>query len=183
MKSNSNNQKLVKGMPTGKILQESDGAYQLEDGLWYEDPNIYVEGICPRCGKSGGLTYYIGRDHWCACKACKVRWFTGSNIFSGWRYMTDDDYEEHYELLKDFEDAECIYMASPLYDKQKRLGANGKELFASYAVEMEQINKRKQARLQAIEEVDDVRQRSSYAHIAAVTHLHVNAMSMLSGQL
>ena len=62
-------------------------------------------GGCPKCGRSDGL-YNVGRANWFVCHTHKVRWTVGSNILSSWRYETEDEQRERWELVADYEDIE-----------------------------------------------------------------------------
>jgi len=44
-------------------------------------------GVCPTCHKNDGCIN-IGQGHWMYCKAHKVMWYIGSNLFSAWREET-----------------------------------------------------------------------------------------------
>jgi hypothetical protein len=46
-------------------------------------------GGCPKCGKNDGC-FNIYSDHWYYCSTHRVRWTVGSNLFSGWKYETDE---------------------------------------------------------------------------------------------
>jgi len=62
-------------------------------------------GGCPKCGGSDGL-YNVGRANWFVCHTHKVRWTVGSNILSSWRYETEDEQRERWEVVADYEDIE-----------------------------------------------------------------------------
>jgi hypothetical protein len=41
-------------------------------------------GRCPRCGADPVLMN-VGRVHFMVCRPCRVAWYVGDNLFSGWR--------------------------------------------------------------------------------------------------
>ena len=110
--------------------------YQDSDGLYYPGEEDDYAGVCPLCGdqksdERSGTFYNIGPDHWAACFICKVRWCIGSNLWSGWRWMDEAEFKENYELLDDFQDADDIYKASPLYEEKQRQSREYEEEYNS----------------------------------------------------
>ena len=62
-------------------------------------------GMCPLCFKEGvGLN--VGREHWLVCDEHRVKWFVGSNLFSGWRDESEDTHRENAETLRDHREVE-----------------------------------------------------------------------------
>src|SRR5215216_6505131 len=55
-------------------------------------------GVCPECEKSDGYIN-VGRGHWFFCKAHKVKWCVGSNLFSGWREETEEEQRRAYDEI------------------------------------------------------------------------------------
>jgi hypothetical protein len=55
-------------------------------------------GGCPQCGKNDGYTN-VGRSHWFLCKEHKTMWCAGSNLFSSWRYETEEEQERAYNEI------------------------------------------------------------------------------------
>jgi hypothetical protein len=55
-------------------------------------------GGCPECGDNDGFIN-VGRSHWMICKAHKVKWCVGSNLFSSWRGQTEDEQRKVYDDL------------------------------------------------------------------------------------
>jgi hypothetical protein len=49
------------------------------------------ESHCPRCGKASPYLN-VGRDHWCRCDDCLVRWNVGANLFSSWHGETEEQW-------------------------------------------------------------------------------------------
>jgi hypothetical protein len=62
-------------------------------------------GGCPRCGGSDG-PLGLNKDHWFVCHEHRVRWFVGSNLFSGWRDKTEDERRAEWCEIEDYEDIE-----------------------------------------------------------------------------
>ena len=108
-------------------MKQPKETYQDTDGLYYPGEDDFM-GVCPLCGgtkaeKGYGIIYQVGPDHWRACFNCNVRWCFGSNIFTGWKYVDDDDGEGDIatiKLLENLQDADDIYEASPLYEEKER---------------------------------------------------------------
>ncbi|MBX5268627.1 hypothetical protein HJB99_08055 [Rhizobium sp. NLR17b] len=46
----------------------------------------------------------VDKTHWTVCHTHKVRWSIGSNLFSGWRNKTEEDWERNSKLLSAYED-------------------------------------------------------------------------------
>ena len=66
-------------------------------------------GACPECLKTDGC-YHVGRAEWFVCHEHKVKWFAGSNLFSAWRDMTDEQFEANAEMLTGYRDIEPIHL-------------------------------------------------------------------------
>ena len=45
----------------------------------------------------------VGKNQVMYCQECKICWLIGRNLFSSWRYETEEDWERNYEMIKDFE--------------------------------------------------------------------------------
>ncbi|MGO6706004.1 hypothetical protein [Rhizobium leguminosarum] len=60
-------------------------------------------GLCPICHRNDGMLN-VGKTHWTVCHTHKVRWSIGTNLFSGWRYETEEDWERNSKLLSAYED-------------------------------------------------------------------------------
>ena len=70
-----------------------------------ELPEPGVFGDCPKCGKNDGYLN-VGREHWFVCGKHRVKWFVGTNLFSSWRYETEQDWERSYALLAGYREIE-----------------------------------------------------------------------------
>jgi hypothetical protein len=55
-------------------------------------------GLCPHCHQQDGWLN-IGRSHWIYCKAHRVTWCIGSNLFSSWRQQTEEEQRQIYDDL------------------------------------------------------------------------------------
>jgi hypothetical protein len=53
-------------------------------------------GTCPHCHDYDGWIN-IGRGHWFFCDEHKVRWCVGSNLFSQWRFQTEQEQRAIYD--------------------------------------------------------------------------------------
>jgi hypothetical protein len=53
-------------------------------------------GLCPHCHNNDGYLN-VGRGHWFVCHEHKVKWLVGSNLFSSWRYQTEDEQRAIYD--------------------------------------------------------------------------------------
>jgi hypothetical protein len=64
-------------------------------------------GVCPTCHKSNGGVN-VGRYHYGYCKTHKTRWGIGENLFSDWKYETEEEQRQIYDALEfdSFEDVE-----------------------------------------------------------------------------
>jgi hypothetical protein len=65
-------------------------------------------GGCPECGGDDGYLNYR-RNHYFICKAHKTSWHIGSNLFSDWRYETEDDWKRNAELLDGFREVMPVH--------------------------------------------------------------------------
>ena len=63
------------------------------------------DGDCPRCG-GGWVCLNVGRNHWAICERDQVCWSLGSNLFSSWRYETEDLWHRNAETLERCEQVE-----------------------------------------------------------------------------
>ncbi len=62
----------------------------------HSDENDGVFGLCPICHKTDGY-HNVGRSHWFRCDTHRVKWCYGSNIFSSWRFETEQEQREKYD--------------------------------------------------------------------------------------
>jgi hypothetical protein len=64
-------------------------------------------GVCPICQRQNGMLN-DGPDHWFVCNTHKTKWRVGSNLFSGWQHLTDEqlfgqrDKLTRYRAVKEF---------------------------------------------------------------------------------
>lgn len=62
-------------------------------------------GVCPICkGQDGFMN--LGREHWFVCMEHKTKWCAGSNLFSSWRYESEEIWEENARILEDYQEVE-----------------------------------------------------------------------------
>ena len=62
-------------------------------------------GICPEC-KEPGITRNISRNHFGCCDAHRLYWYIGSNLFSCWRYETEEHWAANHDLLSGYREVE-----------------------------------------------------------------------------
>jgi hypothetical protein len=55
-------------------------------------------GVCPVCHLSPQWLN-IGAGHWCYCPQHRLRWFVGANLFSPWKYETEEEQKTKYDAL------------------------------------------------------------------------------------
>ena len=60
-------------------------------------------GVCPLCRRTDGFLN-VGRDHWFVCHAHRVKWFVGSNLFSGWRDEGELSWRRNQHQLATYQD-------------------------------------------------------------------------------
>ena len=48
-------------------------------------------GNCPQCHKTHGC-YSVESDHWYVCHTHRTKWCIGSNLFSCWKDMSEQDF-------------------------------------------------------------------------------------------
>jgi hypothetical protein len=64
-------------------------------------------GDCPHCLKSNGILN-VGRNHFGVCDEHKVFWWIGSNVFSGWKDETEEEWQRNEEKLSGFTRVEPV---------------------------------------------------------------------------
>jgi hypothetical protein len=55
-------------------------------------------GGCPQCGDNDGFIN-VGSSHWMLCKAHKVKWFVGANLFDSWKHQNEAEQRKAYDDL------------------------------------------------------------------------------------
>lgn len=73
----------------------------------FELPDVYYFGGCPECTLNNGHLN-VGRTHWMVCHKHRVRWCIGSNLFSVWRYESEEDWERNARLLDRYKEVEPL---------------------------------------------------------------------------
>jgi hypothetical protein len=54
---------------------------------------------CPQCGNDPFLMN-VGKNHYMVCRSCRVRWFLGQNLFSGWLHESKAVWRANRKFLK-----------------------------------------------------------------------------------
>jgi hypothetical protein len=87
-------------------------------------------GTCPHCHDCGGYIN-VGRSHWFFCDEHKVRWLIGSNLFSCWRYQTEEEQRAIYDAMRfgGYQNVEPYF--PPLTDAERDEVAKLERLFAA----------------------------------------------------
>ena len=76
-------------------------------------------GGCPECGTNDGFLFH-GRDNWFVCDTHQTKWLIGSNLFSGYLHMTDQELAWQRDRLAGYREVEQIYV-----DRHILLNADG----------------------------------------------------------
>jgi hypothetical protein len=64
-------------------------------------------GGCPKCG-GGNRWLNVGPTHWICCEEHKLKWSPGSNLFSGWREESDEEWRRNDAELAHFREVEPL---------------------------------------------------------------------------
>jgi hypothetical protein len=73
-------------------------------------------GGCPACHKTDGFLS-VGPGQWFVCHRHRVKWFVGSNLFSGWKEQDEQHRLANYYKLAGYRDVEPWFSD----DAQERL--------------------------------------------------------------
>jgi hypothetical protein len=85
-------------------------------------------GECPACHRNDGCRS-IGPDHWYFCDTHRAKWCVGSNLFSGWKHMTEEEWLENGEYLADYREVKpSIWMSPAQALLDTRVGLNDPDL-------------------------------------------------------
>ena len=76
-------------------------------------------GLCPACGQAGEYKS-IGPDHWYFFARHGLKWFVGSNLFSGWRDLTEDEWESNSNFLSRFRETDPYYPEPTSFERTLR---------------------------------------------------------------
>ena len=72
-------------------------------------------GVCPECRRTDGYLN-VGRGHWFYCREHRTLWYVGSNMFSSWRYQSEDEQRAIYAQVfgdgGEWRDVEPVYTTS-----------------------------------------------------------------------
>lgn len=74
-------------------------------------------GGCPVCGSNASYLN-VGPEHWMYCEAHKVKWFAGSNLFSGWQQETEEDWQASRKILAGAREVKPRYAALAIDEKR-----------------------------------------------------------------
>jgi hypothetical protein len=71
-------------------------------------------GLCPVCHRTDGYAN-AGQAHRFYCKEHKTSWLAGSDLFSCWRYETEEQQRKIWDEigLNEFDDVEPYYPPTP----------------------------------------------------------------------
>lgn len=72
------------------------------------DANIECFGGCPYCGGYDRILN-IERVHWMMCRTHQVKWDIGSNLFSGWRGETEEQWIRNTYELAGYREVESVF--------------------------------------------------------------------------
>ena len=72
-----------------------------------DDPSEW--GGCPKCHRNDGYLNTNRRDHFFICHRHKVKWCIGSNLFSAWRDMSDQELTLQHMKLAGYREVEPWY--------------------------------------------------------------------------
>lgn len=64
-------------------------------------------GGCPACAGNDGFLN-VERNHFMVCHAHRVRWWIGSNLFSGWRDEDPEGWKTNAALLATYRAVEPL---------------------------------------------------------------------------
>jgi len=72
-------------------------------------------GLCPYCGKTDGC-HSVGPDHWYVCHEHKTKWWIGSNLFSTWRHLTEEEQRRDRRIFDEYRTVAPIMCGDELRD-------------------------------------------------------------------
>jgi len=58
-------------------------------------------GACPICHRCDGYVN-VGSEHWCVCHEHKTKWLVGDNLFSSWRFESQEQHEKNWVRLRSY---------------------------------------------------------------------------------
>lgn len=58
-----------------------------------------VFGFCPDCHCEPEAYVNIGKEQWMYCPDCKTTWCWGYNLFTSWRFETEEEQREKSAFL------------------------------------------------------------------------------------
>ena len=99
---------------------EGEPEFEVPEPAASSEQPLHHFGCCPQCHQEGRIVH-IWRDQWCLCEDHMLAWRIGSNLFSGWRSLTQEQHEANRALIKRCERIEpplctCSSERSPAED-------------------------------------------------------------------
>ena len=67
----------------------------------FPEPEDYWES-CPKCHRYD-VFLNVRKENWVVCHRHKTKWCIGYNLFSGWLYQTEKDWERNRALLATYQ--------------------------------------------------------------------------------
>lgn len=85
---------------------------ELCDACWDAGWRSTVFGECPICHGNDGCRS-IGADHWYFCDTHRTKWCIGSNLFSGWKSQTEEEFRQNAAHLVGYRAVKPSLLTSP----------------------------------------------------------------------
>jgi len=64
-------------------------------------------GGCPKCRKNDGC-FSVGPEHWYVCHKHKTKWHVGSNLFSSWKELSNEQHALNDMRLMSYKEVEPL---------------------------------------------------------------------------
>ncbi len=80
-------------------------------------------GGCPECHNLDHRLN-VHKEHWMVCHAHKKRWRVGWNLFSDWRYESEEVWRENAERIGDYEEVEPWHPRASVQVARREDGQN-----------------------------------------------------------
>jgi len=75
-------------------------------------------GNCPECHKTHGC-YSVGPDHWQVCHIHRTKWLIGSNLFSCWHDLSEQQVFANAYMLAGYREVEP-WLPDDVQERQER---------------------------------------------------------------
>jgi hypothetical protein len=82
-------------------------------------PKIDYWGGCPVCRRNDGCVS-VGPDHWYVCHRHKTKWLIGSNLFSIWRHLTEEEHMRNFYRLSTYRKVTPLLEEAPAHELEGR---------------------------------------------------------------